>query len=89
MKYSSLRITTFEELMASKNPMTPQYLSETIRAKYISRKLARRLAKQLSNISIFEACARGKITSEQSAELLMLQRESEYWIIRLWKNLIG
>lgn len=89
MKHSSLHITTFEELMASKTPMTPQYLIEIIQAKYISHKLARRLAKQLSNMSIFEACARGELTSEQGTELLMLQRESDYWIVRLWKNLIG
>lgn len=87
MKYLPLRITTFEELMTSKTPMTPQYLIEIIQAKYISHKLARRLAKQLSNISIFEACARREITSEQGAELLMLQRESDYWIVRVWVRL--
>ena len=46
MKYIPLQITTFEELMASKAPMTPKYFSDIFQAGYISRKVARKLAKQ-------------------------------------------
>ena len=83
-----LQITTFEELMASKTPMTPKYLSDMIQAGYIGRKIARRLAKQLGTMAIFEASSRGEIASWQAAELMMLQRESDYWIVRAWKLLI-
>ncbi len=89
MKYISLKITTLEELMASKILMTPLYLTNLIQTGCIGRKVTRKLAKQLGTMTIFEACAHNEITSEQAADIMILQRESDYWIVRKWKQIIG
>lgn len=51
-------------------------------------KLNRQLAKTIPNIQIFESVRRGEITPEQGAEIMMLQNESEYWIVRMWRKYV-
>lgn len=52
-----------------------------------SKTLIRHLLKEIPTIEFFEAPCRGELTCSESAELLQIRRESDYWIVRLFQSL--
>lgn len=65
--------------------LTPKQLIEYMN--YYDRSIIRIVSKELQNFDIFEAVAHREITPEQGAELLILKRESNYWIVRFLRDL--
>ena len=67
--------------MNNKKYVSPSFLSSLI-SNELDRDLLRILAKEIPKFVIYEACAKSEITPEEGVNILMLQRESNYWIIR-------
>lgn len=71
--------------------MTQRYVSPefliALRNNSLRRDALRNIVKGIPTTAIFEACCRGEITSAEAADIIMLQRESNYWIVRFLKQL--
>lgn len=73
--------------------MTRSYISPDFLIALINsgsdRNLLRRLAKQIPTTVVFEACAANLVTPEGGAQILMLQKESNFWIIRQFQEFLN
>lgn len=66
-----------------KKYVSPEFLI-ALRNSGLRRSALRMIAKEIPGLEVFEACARREITSSEAAEILMLQREPNSWLGRLW-----
>jgi hypothetical protein len=48
----------------------------------------RGIAKIMPCTDIFESCANSEITPEEAADIMMMQRESDYWIVRFLDSIL-
>lgn len=73
-------------MLASKTHVSPEFLI-ALRNQMLSHNLLRRLAKTIPILDVFESCSSGKISAEDGSLIMILQKESNYWIIRFISNI--
>lgn len=69
---------------APSRAVKPEFLVALINQD-VRRSVLRQLAAKMNAVDIFEAVHNTSITSAQGAEILMLQREAEPWVVRFFR----
>lgn len=65
----------------NRNWVSPSYLHQLVR-EGSNRNSIRNMVKKVPHLDIYESCRLGEISSVQGAELLMIRREPNSWLIR-------